>query len=60
MKRRISNKKKHVPLELLAARRANREIERLLYGDGFNARTRIKKSKKVYSRKRKHLDNLED
>jgi len=46
--------KKKVPLELLAARRANREIERLLHGDGFHARTRIKKSKKVYSRKAKH------
>lgn len=45
---------KKVPLELLAARRANREIERLLHGDGIHARTRIKKSKKVYSRKRKH------
>lgn len=53
-------RKKNLPLELLAARRANREIERLLQGDGFHARTRIKKSKKVYSRKRKHLDNLED
>lgn len=46
--------KKKIPHELLAARRANREIERLLHGDGFHARTRIKKSKKVYSRKRKH------
>lgn len=53
-------RKKNLPLELLAARRANREIERLLHGDGFHARTKIKKSKKVYSRKRKHLDNLED
>lgn len=53
-------RKKNLPLELLAARRANREIERLLHGDGFHTRTKIKKSKKVYSRKRKHLDNLED
>lgn len=45
---------KKVPLELLAARKANREIERLLHGDGFHSRTKIKKSKKVYSRKRKH------
>lgn len=58
MKRCIRNKK--IPLELLSARRANREIERLLHGDGFHARTRIKKSKKVYSRKRKHRDNSED
>ncbi|MCR4811665.1 MAG: hypothetical protein K5867_03600 [Bacteroidales bacterium] len=43
-----------IPLEILAARKVNREIERLLHGDGFHARTRIKKSKKVYRRKRKH------
>ena len=49
-----SNKKKRIPLELRAARMANREIERLLLGDGFHSRTRIKKSKKVYSRKEKH------
>jgi hypothetical protein len=53
-------RKKNLPLELLAARRANREIERILHGDGFHARTKIKKSKKVYSRKRKHRDNSED
>ena len=51
---KIAKINKKVPLEILAARRANREIERLLQGDGFHARTRIKKSKKVYSRKRKH------
>lgn len=43
-------------MELLAARKANREMERLLLGDGFHARTRIKKSKKVYSQKVKHRD----
>ena len=40
--------------ELLAARKANREVDRLLLGDGFHARTRIKKSKKLYCRKKKH------
>ena len=55
-----SKRNKKIPLELLAARRANREIERQLHGDGFHARTKIKKSKKVYSRKRKHRDNSED
>lgn len=45
-----------VPIEILAAHRANREIEQLLLGDGFHARTRIKKSKRVYSRKRKLHD----
>ena len=54
MRKRKRNKK--VPMELLAARKANREMERLLLGDGFHARTRIKKSKKVYSRKTKHRD----
>ncbi|MBQ7711624.1 MAG: hypothetical protein IJT39_07355 [Bacteroidales bacterium] len=52
MKPRKRNKK--IPLEILAARRANREIEQLLHGDGFHARTRVRKSKKVYCRKRKH------
>ena len=51
---------KKVPLEMLAARKANREIERLLHGDGFHARTRIKKSKKTYSRKRKHHNRSEE
>lgn len=50
----MKTQKKKIPLEILAARRANREIERLLHGEGFHARTKIKKSKKVYSRKRKH------
>ena len=49
-----SKKKWAIPLELLAARKANREIEQLLLGDGFHARTRIKQSKKVYCRKSKH------
>ena len=52
--------KKRIPIELLAARRANREIERLLLGDGFHARTKIKKSKKIYNRKRKHAKHSED
>ena len=48
---------KKVPLEILAARKANREIERLLFGDGFHVRTKIKKSKKVYCRKKKHPEH---
>ena len=47
-------RRRKVPMELIAVRKANREIERLLLGDGFHARTRVKKSKKIYSRKRKH------
>jgi len=57
---KIGKRNRKVPLEILAARKANREIERILHGDGFHARTKIKKSKKVYSRKRKHLDKSED
>lgn len=53
-------KNKKVPIEILAERRANREIEQLLLGNGFHARTRIKKSKRVYCRKRKHRDLEED
>lgn len=45
---------KRFSVKLLAVRKANREIERSLLGDGFHSRTRIKKSKKVYSRKEKH------
>jgi len=56
MNNRKQNKK--LPLDLLAARKANREIERLLLGDGFHSRTRIKKSKKVYRRKRKHREDF--
>lgn len=52
MKRK--KKRSEIPLELLAARKANREIEQLFLGDGFHARTRIKKSKKLYCRKKKH------
>lgn len=54
------DRRKKVPIEILAARKANREIERILLGDGFHARTRIKKSKSVYCRKRKHRDLEED
>lgn len=52
--------KKRASIEILAARRANREIERLLYGNGFHARTKIKKSKKVYCRKKKHRKQIEE
>ena len=58
MKPRKRNKK--LPPEIIAARKANREIEKMLLGDGFHARTRIKKSKKVYSRKMKHLNKTEE
>ena len=50
----------NVPLELLAARKANREIDQLLLGNGFHAHTRIKKSKKLYSRKKKHPNRSDE
>ena len=57
---RIGKRKMKIPLEILAARKANREAERLLLGDGFHARTKIKKSKKVYCRKKKHPKHREE
>ena len=53
-------KKRKIPPQLLAARKANREIERELLGDGFHARTRAVKNRKVYSRKRKHANKTEN
>lgn len=53
-------RKKNLPLVILATRRANREIEQLLLGIGFHARTKIKRSKKLYSRKKKHQNKTED
>ena len=54
------DRRRKVPIEILAACKANREIEQLLLGNGFHVRTRIKKSKRVYCRKRKHRDLEED
>lgn len=44
-------------IQILAVRKGNRLAEREILGDGFHCRTRIKKSKKVYSRKNKHKGN---
>jgi len=57
---KIHKRNKKVPIELLAVRKANREIEHILLGDGFHSRTRIKKSKKVYSRKQKHAQMMNE
>lgn len=51
---KANKKRTKVPIEILAARKANREIEQLLFGDGFHARTRIMRSRKAYCRKKKH------
>ena len=40
--------------ELKAVRRGNREAEFEIFGPGFHSKTKIKKSKKSYSRKIKH------
>lgn len=53
-------KRKPIPDQLLAARKGNREAERELLGDGFHSRTRVRRSKKLYTRKRKHRGDGED
>jgi len=53
-------KRKRIPDQLLAARKGNREAERELLGDGFHSRTRVRRSKKLYTRKRKHRGDGED
>ena len=40
--------------ELKAVRKGNREAEFEIFGPGFHSKTKIKKSKKLYSRKIKH------
>jgi hypothetical protein len=49
--------KKKIPPELLAARIANRELERELLGDGFHSRTHLRHNRKIYTRKQKHKDS---
>ena len=44
----------NITKELKAVRRGNREAEFEIFGPGFHAKTKIKKSKKLYSRKIKH------
>ena len=56
---KIRKKKRKVPLALIALRKGNREAERELYGDGFHARTHVKKSRKTYTRKEKHPGRAE-
>ena len=50
-------RKKKIPSELLAARIANRLLERELLGDGFHSRTRTRRNRKIYTRKQKHKDS---
>jgi len=49
------NKSENLNLDALKAmRRGNREAEQELLGPGFHSSHHIHKSKKVYSRKKKH------
>ena len=57
---KVIKKNKKVPIEILAARKANRELEQLLFGEGFHSCTRIKRNKKTYCRKRKHANRTEE
>ncbi|MBQ4377368.1 MAG: hypothetical protein II793_06710 [Bacteroidales bacterium] len=41
-------------MEIIAARIANRELERQSLGDGFHARVRAVRNRKRYTRKSKH------
>lgn len=52
-------RKKKIPPELLAARIANRLLERELLGDGFHSRTCTRRNRKIYTRKQKHKDSSE-
>ncbi len=52
-------RKKKIPPELLAARIANRLLERELLGDGFHSRTRTRRNRKIYTRKQKHAGDSE-
>jgi hypothetical protein len=40
--------------ELKAVRKGNREADFEIFGPGFHSKTKIKKSKKTYTRKIKH------
>ncbi|MBR1517827.1 MAG: hypothetical protein IJ620_06805 [Bacteroidales bacterium] len=50
----MKKKKKKVPLQVLAARMANRELEQERLGSGFHAKDRAVRNKKRYTRKTKH------
>lgn len=49
----MKKRKKRIPDLLKAVRKGNREAEFELYGPGFHSKTKIVKSKKIYSRKTK-------
>ena len=59
----MKKKKKKQPINLdalKAMRRGNREGEQELLGPGFHASNRVHRSKKIYTRKAKHKQDLND
>jgi hypothetical protein len=59
----MKKKKKKQPINLdalKAMRRGNREGEQELLGPGFHASNRVHRSKKTYTRKAKHKQDLKE
>ena len=59
----MKKKKKKQPINLdalKAMRRGNREGEQELLGPGFHASDKVHRSKKTYTRKTKHKQDLND
>lgn len=59
----MKKKKKKQPINLdalKAMRRGNREGEQELLGPGFHSSNKIHRSKKTYTRKTKHKQDLSD
>ena len=59
----MKKKKKKQPLNLealKAMRRGSREGEQELLGSGFHSSNRVHRSKKTYTRKTKHKQDLKD
>ena len=59
----MKKKKKKQPINLdalKAMRRGNREGQQELLGPGFHASNRVHRSKKTYTRKAKHKQDLND
>ena len=50
--------KKKIPDILLATRKGNREAEFEIKGPGFHSNTKVVKSKKNYTRKIKHKNDI--
>lgn len=53
-------RKRKVPVEIIAARIANREMERETLGDGFHAKVKAVRNKKRYTRMAKHKGGAEE